>query len=216
MILPNQQMEMALGLPIAISGFNDNAVRMCYPFKLYEIKLLYLYLGTIDNTDLYANFEDEMKTQSMAEMFIRCFQITENEEVDVLLHSIDKDNFAEIVSDIKTVNGINGDADNVNDIPSSGSDSSMSWEVAVNIIPLYSATPIDKVKEMTVPQFNKTMELIAKKINYEYKQNTISMVEDPSEYISESEHPLYCELENTSNDKKHITMADIQGLFDMQ
>ena len=54
------------------------------------------------------------------------------------------------------------------------------------------------------------------KINYEYKQNTISMVEDPSEYISESEHPLYCELENTSNDKKHITMADIQGLFDMQ
>lgn len=214
MILPNQQMEMSLGLPIAVQGFNDNAVRMCFPFKLYEIKLLNLYLGSIDNTDLRENFKDENKTETMVQLFTRAFNVSGNEEVDAFLHSIDENNFAELIEDIKTVNGIPTDIGETNENNVGESNSSMTWELAVSIIPLYSATPLEQVKEMTLPQFNKTIELIAKKINYEYKENTISMVSDPSEYIDESEHPLYSEPK--VKDTKYVTMADIQGLFDMQ
>ena len=214
MILPNQQMEMSLGLPVAVQGFNDNAVRMCFPFKLYEIKLLNLYLGSIDNTNLRENFKDENKTQTMVQLFTRAFNVSENEELDAFLHSIDENNFAELIEDIKTVNGIPTDIGETSENNVGESNSSMTWELAVSIIPLYSATPLEQVKEMTLPQFNKTIELIAKKINYEYKENTISMVSDPSEYIDESEHPLYSEPK--VKDTKHVTMADIQGLFEMQ
>lgn len=210
MILANQKMEMALGLPVLVSGFNDGKVRACYPFKLRNITVLNLYLSSISQTDLYENFKDQVKTEYMAALFTMSFKPKDDEELDILLHSIDANNFAEIINDIKTVSGI---VDSKGEVDISKTKNTLDWNTAINSIPIYSSTPHDKVKELTLTQFNMTLKLIGKKINYQYKSNTLGLVKEPSKYITEQDHPLYGEIDS---DKKHITMDDIKGIMEMQ
>ena len=59
MIMPNQEIEMALGKPVMVSGFNDGQVRGCIPFKLEDMTVLNILLSNINQNDLYDNFEKE-------------------------------------------------------------------------------------------------------------------------------------------------------------
>lgn len=210
MILNNQKIELALGLPIFIDGFNDGKARLCYPFKLKNVTLLNLYLSAISQTDLYENFKDQKKTEYMASLFSMSFKPKDEKELDELLHSIDANNFAEIISDIKIISGV-VDSNGEVDIPKT--QNTLDWDTAINTIPIYTSTPHDKVPELTLTQFNKTLKLIGKKINYEYKSNTIGLVKEPDKYITDQDHPLYGE--QVSN-KKHITMSDIKGIMEMK
>lgn len=211
MILKNQEMQISLGLPILVGGFNDDKVRYCKQFTLEEIPLLNVYLSSFDHQDLYLNFKDEQKTIAMASFFARAFNATKDEELDELLHSIDKDNFAELVSDVKEINYIHDDdGDDKPKVNSSGS-SPVDWDVSINAIAKYTATPHSQIKDLTLRQFYTTLKLIGKDLNYNYKLNTISMVKDPSDYIQDSDNPLYSEPK--VEEKKFIQMSDLQGLM---
>lgn len=207
MIIANQSLELALGLPVMVKGFNDGQIRACYPFKLSNISMLNVYLSNISQTDLYENFKDETKTQYMAMLFSASFRPNDDNELDTLLHSIDTNNFAEIISDIKTISGIK---DSNGEIDIQKSKESIDWNTAVNSIPVYTSTPHDKVGDLTLPQLNKTLELIGKKISYEYKYNTIGLVKEPENYITKNDYPLYCD---NNEGKKHVTMSDIKELM---
>ena len=207
MIIANQSLELALGLPVMVKGFNDGQIRACYPFKLSNISMLNIYLSNISQTDLYENFKDETKTQYMAMLFSASFRPNDDNELDTLLHSIDANNFAEIISDIKTISGIK---DSNGEIDIQKSKESIDWNTAVNSIPVYTSTPHDKVGDLTLPQLKKTLELIGKKISYEYKYNTIGLVKEPENYITKNDYPLYCD---NNEGKKHVTMSDIKELM---
>ena len=206
MIIENQSLEMALGLPVMVRGFNDGQARACYPFRLKNITLLNVYLSGINQTDLYENFRDEKKTQYMAMLFGMSFKPNDDNELDTLLHS---NNFAEIISDIKTISGIK---DSSGEIDIQKSKNSIDWNTAVNAIPVYTSTPLDKVGDLTLPQLNKTLELIGKKINYEYKYNTVGLVKEPENYITKNDYPLYSDP-NEGN--KHVTLDSIKELMEM-
>lgn len=210
MIIANQSLELALGLPVMVKGFNDGQIRACYPFKLSNISMLNIYLSNISQTDLYENFKDENKTKYMAMLFSTSFRPNDDNELDTLLHSIDANNFAEIISDIKTISGIK---DSNGEIDIQKSKESIDWNTAVNSIPVYTSTPHDKVGDLTLPQLNKTLELIGKKISYEYKYNTIGLVKEPENYITKNDYPLYCD---NNEGKKHVTMSDIKELMNFK
>ena len=210
MIMPNQEIEMALGKPVMVSGFNDGQVRGCIPFKLEDMTVLNILLSNINQNDLYDNFKDERKTEYMATLFSMSFKPNDDNEFETLLHSIDANNFAEIISDIKTVSGI---LDNNGEDDIEKSKNTIDWNTAINSIPIYTSTPHDKVGKLTLPQLNTTLKLIGKKINYEYKSNTISMVKEPNDYIKDSDHPLYCDK---NEGKKHVTMSDIKELMKLK
>ena len=74
MIMPNQEIEMALGKPVMVSGFNDGQVRGCIPFKLEDMTVLNILLSNINQNDLYDNFKDERKTEYMATLFSMSFK----------------------------------------------------------------------------------------------------------------------------------------------
>ena len=210
MIMPNQEIEMALGKPVMVSGFNDGQVRGCIPFKLEDMTVLNILLSNINQNDLYDNFKDERKTEYMATLFSMSFKPNDDNEFETLLHSIDANNFAEIISDIKIVSGI---LDNNGEVDIEKSKNTIDWNTAINSIPIYTSTPHDKVGKLTLPQLNTTLKLIGKKINYEYKSNTISMVKEPNDYIKDNDHPLYCDK---NEGKKHVTMSDIKELMKLK
>ena len=210
MIIANQSLELALGLPVMVKGFNDGQIRACYPFKLNNISMLNVYLSNISQTEMYENFKDENKTKYMSMFFSELFIPNDDNELDTLLHSIDANNFAEIISDIKTISGIK---DSNGEIDIQKSKESIDWNTAVNSIPVYTSTPHDKVGDLTLPQLNKTLELIGKKISYEYKYNTIGLVKEPENYITKNDYPLYCD---NNEGKKHVTMSDIKELMKLK
>ena len=53
------------------------------------------------------------------------------------------------------------------------------------------------------------MEMIGKKINWQYKEATVGLVKDPSKHMSEKEYPLYSEPKHEG--KKITTMKDIMA-----
>lgn len=209
MILKHQEMQMSLGMPILVGGFNDDKVRYCKQFTLEEIPLLNMYLSSFDHQDLYINFKDEQKTIAMASFFARAFNATKDEELDALLHAIDKDNFAELVKDVKEINYIYDGNGNSKD--SSNDSSPIDWDISINAIAKYTSTSHNDVKNLTLRQFYTTLKIIAKDLNYRYKLNTLSMVKDPSDYIQDSDNPLYSEPK--VEEKKFVQMSDLQGLM---
>lgn len=209
-MIVGQTMEMALGLPVVIEGFNDKKARTCHPFTLEKLTMANMYLSSFDNSNFYENFKSEDATLCMLYFFKEAFRPTTEEETDELLHAIDNENFEEIVCDIKKVSGI---SDNNGEVDIYKTTESIDWKTSVNIIPIYTSTPHEKVKDLTLTQFQTTLQLIGKKINFEYKTSTVGLVKEPSDYIEESDHPLYSEPE--IDGKKYITMDDVQGLFDM-
>lgn len=209
-------MELAMGLPVVIEGFKDGKARLCYPFKLKNINILNGLLSGIDETDLYNNFKDDNKkaVDNIATLLSLAFKIEDDNELKDLLYAIDKDNFAEIIKDIKRVSGILPKSDSLPRTNVGNKQQPIDWEVAVNVFPVYTSITQDKIPELTLQQFNKTLELIGKRINYEYKTHAMSMVKDPSNFITEKDNPLYSEPE--FNDKQHLTMSDLQGLMSMK
>ena len=207
-MIGQQSLELALGLPVVVEGFADKKARYCYPFTLENLTRANLYLSGFDHEDMYKNFKDKTATLAMLAFFKEAFRPTSSEETDELLHAINNDNFAEIVSDIKTISGIKDEQGDV-DIPKTTS--SLDWKTAVNSIPVYTSTPHSEVKDLTLPQFQMTLQLIGKKINFEYKSNTIGLVKEPDKYIKDSEHPLYAEPEVDSN--KVMTMKEVMAMI---
>lgn len=205
-MIHGQKMEKSLGLPIWIEGFKDGQPRKAYPITLEYLMDANICLSSFDNNDLYKNFKDENSTMCMAKLFSIVFKV-DGDELYALLQNIDDTNFSEIISDIKTISGI---VDKQEDTKPQGDSKPIDWDVSINAIPLYTSTPIDKVKDMTLIQFNKTLELIAKKINYEYKSNTIGLVKEPDRYISESDYPLYSEQVVSET---RLTLKDIAGFM---
>lgn len=212
MILQNQEMDMALGLGVYIDGFADGVPRKCYPFKLKELTDVNVRLSMFDHVDLYENFKDRNKTVAMAEIFGKAFNTETEEEANDLLHQINADNFAEIVCDVKTVSGIS-DTQGEPEVDKAfqNKQGKMDWGVAINSIPIYSSISMNEIPEMTLTQLNKILELIGKRINWEYKVDTLSMVKEPKKYLKETEHPLYSDGKDPN--KKHMTMDDIAGLM---
>lgn len=212
MILEGQEMDLSLGTGVFIDGFNDGIPRKCFPYTLEHLSMLNVNLSLINQTDLYENFRDENKTLAMATIFKNAFRTESDEETMSLLQNIDSDNFAEILCDVKRVSGIS-DGSNEIDFNKTFQDSKnkMSWNVSINSIPVYSSTPINEIKNMTLTQFNETLRLIGKKINWQYKIDTLSMVKEPKKYLKDEEHPLY--NDSPTERKDHMTMEDIVGLM---
>lgn len=212
MILEGQESSLSLGVGVFIDGFADRVPRKCYPFTLENICMLNVNLSIFNHNDLYENFKDENKTLAMASVFQEAFRTETNEETMALLHNINSDNFAEIISDIKRVSGIS-DINGEIDFEKTFKDNKekMNWDIAVNSIPIYSSTPITQVKDMTLTQFNETLRLIGKKINWQYKVDTLQLTKEPNKYIAEKEHPLFNDAIDKT--KKHMTMEDIAGLM---
>lgn len=210
-MIRGQELERQLGLPVVIEGFKDGKARKCYPFTLENLTQANMLLSGFDQNDLYKNFKDEDATMCMLFFFKESFRPETEEETDELLHTIDSENFAEIVCDIKKVSGIS-DANGEVDIYKTTE--SVDWKTSLNAIPVYTATPHYKVKDLTLTQLQSTLTLIGKKINFEYKTNTIGLVKKPDQYIKDEEHPLYSEPD--VSDKKHVTMSDVQALFSMK
>lgn len=212
-MISGQQMELSLGLGIYIEGFKDGKARLCYPFTLENLRFANMCLSNFNQIDLYDNFKNEGQMIYLASFLKAAFGIDTDEDFqDLVKHNITDDNFAEIICDIKMVSGISdmdkGDIDFEKTF--SNEKNTTDWDVAINSIPIYSSTPHSEIKNLTLTQFNKTLELIGKKINWEYKSATISLVKEPSKYIEESEHPLY----NDGRKKEHknvTTMKDIMG-----
>ena len=207
-MINNQKMQIALGLPIWIEGFKDGVPRKAYPITLENLMDANVYLSAFDNSDLYKNFKDKNATMCMARFFSLAFKVDDADELYKLLENIDGENFSEIINDIKSISGIKDPQEGTTE--QSGGGNTIDWNVAVNSIPLYTSTPIGEIKNMTLIQLNKTLELIGKRINYEYKYNTIDMVKEPNKYIKESDHPLYSEQEVTST---KLTLKDIAGFM---
>ena len=209
-MINGQAMDMALGMPIIVEGFADGKARYCHPFTLGKLTICNLYLSNFDHEKLYENFQSKDATMAMVAFFKEAFKPESDEEIDELLHAITNDNFAEIVRDIKMVSGISDPTKGEVDIHKTTN--SIDWDVAVNSIAVYTSTPHYKIQDLTLTQFQTTLQLIGKKINFEYKLGTIGLVKSPDKHISEDEHPLYSE---PKNENKVMTMKEAMKIFNI-
>ena len=210
-MIREQKMQIALGLPIWVEGFKDGQPRKAYPITLENLMDANIYLSSFDNENLYENFKDQNATLFMARFFSLVFKVDDEKELLKLLENIDSENFSEIVKDIKFISGIDDKPkdENLNTF-TGNSAKGMDWNVAINSIPLYTSTSISEIKDMTLTQFNKTLELIGKKISYNYKVSTLGLVKEPSKHIKDSDHPLYSEQEAVAT---KLTLKDIAGFM---
>ena len=205
-MITNADRQFALGLPVPITGFNDNIPRLCYPYTLENIENIYYCLSTIDCDDLYENFNDNSKISALALLLKESFRV-DDESFGVFVRTIDGDNFKQIISDIKEVNGIEEVS---NEGQGNNNSNSLDFEKTAHMISIYTSTPLYMVKTLTLRQFKRSIEEIGKVINWEYKVNTISVVEKPSEHIEDKEHPLYCEPK-VDKTRRMVTMKEIMG-----
>lgn len=201
-MIKNQEMELAIGEPIDIYGFKDGEPRACYPCKLKELKELNLYLSRIDEHDLVRCISDETSYAALTWLFQKMFLLENKKELKNFMNNIDTENYPEIISDIKKVNGVE------NEEKSKTSDSEKTnWLTAVSSIAVYTSTPVSEVKNLTLLQFNSLLEVVNKKIMFEYKYTTVGLSEDPSEYIQATDYPL--KSEDSEEPKKHTTVQDV-------
>lgn len=205
-MITNQEKNMALGIGVTISGFNDGVLRKCYPFTLENLDDLNISLAIINCDDLNENFNDEYTYFTFLSLLKFSFRDLNEEEFEKLLDAIDEKNFNEIINDIKKINGV---VDSKGEIDLNKSKNTVDWTVAVSAIIAYTCIPFNQIKDLTLPAFNGVMEMIGKKINWEYKEATIGLVKEPSKHLSEDEHPLHCEPKKEG--KRITTMRDIMG-----
>lgn len=205
-MITNQEKNMALGIGVRITGFNDDCMRKCYPFTLENLDDLNMFLSMINCEDLNENLNNEHSYIAFLSLLKFSFRINDDKEFEKLLDAIDEENFSEIMKDIKKINGI---VDLQGEIDLDKSKSSMNWEVAVSSIIAYTSMPFNQIKDLTLPAFNSLMEMIGKKINWQYKEATVGLVKDPSKHMDEKEHPLYSEPKHEG--KKITTMKDIMA-----
>lgn len=213
-MVENCELQLALNLPIDIVGFYDGKPRKCYAYTLENINKANGYLSIFGGCSLNDIMNDETMTTALYLFLVDSFRV-DNKELEDLLENITDDNFDDIISDIKACNGITDDIGE-RDISSNA----IQWNTAVSAIVAYTAIPLDKIKDLTLIQFNDVLEIIGKKINWEYKTNTITNVEKPNEYITQEEHPLHSEPKVKSSGKykdknghRVMTMKEAMGLF---
>ena len=213
-MIAGQEMEIALGLPVIVENFKDGVPRVCYPFTLSNLTMANFYLSNFNHSDIYQNFMDETgsKVTAMKLFFQEAFRPQNEDELMSLLKAIDNDNFAEIVGDIKRISGIKDvDEDDASKMFQGANGEKVSWETMVNIIPLYTSTPLGEVKNMTLPQFNRTLELIQKKNNWDYKLATIPLSKEPNKHIDKKDEMFY--EEPKKGNQKVTTMKEIMGMM---
>ena len=210
-MINSQKMEISLGLPVVIEGFRDGIPRLCYPFTLSNITMANLYLSSFNHNDIYENFKDDSgtKTKAMQLFFKEAFQV-QGDDLTALVKAIDKDNFAEIVNDIKTISGIK-DVDEQTSKTYQVAGDTISWNRMVSIIPLYTSISINEVRNMTLIQLNEVLELIQKKINWDYKISTISLVKEPNKHIETKDSMFY--EEPKKGEQKVTTMKEIMSMM---
>ena len=153
--------------------------------------------------DYDENFKKEESIIAIRSLIEESFKDNKLEEV---LAAIDDTNFFEVISDIKTINGI---SDNNGEKNLSAEGNSIDWSTSVCSITTYTSNSLKDILDMTFIQFNDCLNTIGKKINWEYKTETISLVENPSEYIDDSDHPLAIKEKK----KKMMEMSDLEGLI---
>ena len=110
-MIEGQEMNMALGLPIYITGFNDGKTRKCYPYKLKDIYKLHSYMEFINQDDFVSNLKSEDSLVCIKFLLEESFPETlEDEGENEILRYLDGSNFKEIIHDIEIVNGIGSDS----------------------------------------------------------------------------------------------------------
>lgn len=202
-MINGQELNIALGNPIWITGFTDNKPRLCYPYKLKDINELQSYLQFIKLDKYEDNF---LKNESIVSINMILTQSFKDDEVSTVLAFIDKTNFKEIFTDIKTVNGIDSVTQ---EIPEEFKDmqGGIDWSTSINAVMTYTANSMNDVKEMTYGQFNSCLSYIGRIITWNYKVSTVGLVKEPDEYIDEDDYPLAQQHKK----KDHMTMSDLSG-----
>lgn len=213
-MINGQEMNMALGLDVYLSGFSDGVPRRCYPYKMRDLNKINSYLSFINEDDFDLNFQRPESIRSIQELFSDSFR-DENglplpdDGMTALLKAVNNENFKELIKDIKTLNGFR-DNSGERIMDTGDEDTGIDWETSVSAILVYTSNSVKDILEMTFPQFNDCLLEIGKKINWEYKTDTLGLVEKPDEHIGEEDHPL-SKRERTSS-KKRMTMKDLQGM----
>lgn len=205
-MIKDQDMELALGLPVEISSFVDGIPRLCYPYKLKDLRKLTWYLTFIDTENLEKTIS--IKESAIALISLLKESFPDYDEQDIL-SNITADNYNEILSDIKQISGLSS-FDDCND---DNNGESLSWKKSISIIQVYTSNTIKDICEMTLNNYRSLLSAIGFKLNWDYKIETITSVKEPNNYIDKSEHPLASDIINTT--KRYMTMSDVQNLKDM-
>lgn len=206
-MIKNQDMELALGLPIELNCFLDGVPRLCYPYKLKDLRKLSWYLTFIDIESLENTISQKQGAVALLSLLKESFLDYEQEEI---LKNISEDNFNELITDIKTISGLTSfDSKDKSD----ESHESLSWQKSISVIQVYTSNTIKDICEMTLNSYRAVLSAIGFKLNWDYKVETITSVKEPNNYISNSEHPLASDIINSS--KKYMTMEDVQKLKDL-
>jgi hypothetical protein len=201
-MINGQELNLALGLPVYMTGFRDEKPRRCYPYKMEDFYKFNSYTAFINVDDYEENFKSDEAMASLMTLLIESFP--EEKDQDALLKAVDGENYKSIIADIKKVNGV---ADDVGERDVEKTGSAMSWEDSISAIPVYTANTFEDIKKMTFLQLTNCLSAVGKKINWEYKTSTINLVEDPNDYIADSDHPL-----SSTEKKTQMTMEDLKGL----
>lgn len=208
-MIKGQELNIALGEPVLLTGFSDNKPRLCYPYKLKDFYKLTSYLSFVDMDSFDKNFQSKESIVSLQCLFKDSFQDCNTLDV---MKVVLEEQFFEIINDIRLVNGLdvvhsNKERKIKQTHEEMTSNESIDWDTSVSAITTYTSNSIEDIKNMTFGQFQHLLRMVGKRLNYEFKMNTISNVEKPSEYIKEDEHPLY----STGPKKNYMTMSDLEG-----
>ena len=203
-----QELEMALGLPVEITSFVDGVPRKCYPFNLKTLYRANTYLNFFDQKDMVGNLQQEESSIGMMCFLSESFKDADTRE---LLTNITKENFPEIIEDIKFVNGF---VDSCGEKDLDAAKESIDWLTSINAIQTYTSNTVEEISKMSLYQFSTLLNFIGKKINWEYKTGMLDVVAEPNDFIEVEDHPL----SNSSKieHKNHMTMEDIMGLSTLQ
>ena len=207
-MIEGQEMNMALGLPIYITGFNDGKTRKCYPYKLKDIYKLHSYMEFINQDDFASNLKSEDSLVCIKFLLEESFPETlEDEGENEILRYLDGSNFKEIIHDIEIVNGIGSDSRVTTESMDNGDKESIDWDTSISCIMTYTSNNMEDVSNLTMRQFTNIIEAVGKKITWNYKLDTITLTEDPSSFITTEDHPL----KSKAKKKNVMTMSDVTG-----
>lgn len=207
-MIKGQEMNIALGLPVYVSGFSDGVPRRCFPYKLKDLYKLNSYLSFINGENFNKNLETAESLASIKALFEESFveYVNDNPENEIFKF-INEFNFVDIFDDIKTINGLTKEAEKeiVNISGNKADVDNIDWFTSIGVVMLYTSNGIEDIQNLTLQQYNHLLQSIGKQINWEYKIQTVSLTDSPNEYISEEDHPL-------SSPKKHKTMMTMEDL----
>lgn len=208
-MIKGQELNIALGEPVLLTGFSDNQPRLCYPYKLKDFYKLTSYLSFVDMDSFDNNFKSKESIVSLQCLFKDSFK--DCNTLDVMKVVMEKQ-FFDVINDIRVVNGLdvvhsNKEIEIKQSQQQMNQKDAIDWDVSVSAVSTYTGNSVEDIKNMTFGQFQSLLKMVGKRLNYEFKTNTISSVEKPSEYIKEDEHPLYSD----GSKKNYMTMSDLEG-----